>query len=132
MNMSKKVMDNDKKIKDKQMNDKIKAYAPLVTEILHIIGEANLSILEKTDKRPKEAQEANAKIQQLFFDYDIAFADREKIFQLVMIPLNYIKECVMSDTQTTHDRALAKKLGVEDLREMRYSKMIELRDENNA
>jgi hypothetical protein len=133
MKMSKKIIENTKRLADEAFNDEVKAYQPIAEQILQIVAEAKVDLtLKKEDKRPDGANEANKKIQELFYEYDICFADRLKIFQMALYALDYIKNCVIEDTQFTFERALAKKIGVDDMRFMRYRKMIELRDETNA
>lgn len=110
----------EKEQKEEWETLKKKCY-PLATRILEIILEEKVPFESAAAERPEEAQRANERIQELFLEEDITFQQRELPFRLAMVPLEYVKGCVIPDLERTYENYLTSMIDVPSYVDMKFS-----------
>ena len=114
-----------KEQEDKEFNDALDASWPIASEILKIIVEEKVPFVRdpnaKDGERPPEAEKATKRILELLLKEDIPWGHRAWIFQLMNLPTEYVKNCVLTDLERSYENQMCQIMGVEDFSTMRFS-----------
>ena len=99
--------------------------APVAKEIIKMIAEADLPVGEIHARDNSKFNDVSEKILRLLLRKDIKYVDKDFLFQLVLQPIDMIKQTVMISLGKSFDDAIDQSLG-KGFREIRMTDLDEI------
>ena len=128
-----KVQENQAKQKD----ERIERYAPIALEMSKIISESGISAKDfikanETNKRSKEINEVIKKVLELFLERNIEVSQLKTIFQIALVPVDFVQNCVVNDFGRNEVEIIAKRCGVKEWHERTFGDLDRIARENEG